>query len=132
MLLQRYVETNSKHISTQCPTNTKENELNRSEGIYEILNIAISKKTGVELAVASYGNLAKFKNGAMSKTAGVDEAILKFKGSAVLFESPRQESNLRVFCGGASLKEGDYSSSRYEGSEGGHWMQEMTLLYIVL
>jgi dihydroxy-acid dehydratase len=66
------------------------------------------------------GNLAE--NGAVVKTAGVDESILVFSGPAVVFES--QEAACDGILG-KRVKEGDVVVIRYEGPRGGPGMQEM-------
>ncbi|WEE00599.1 dihydroxy-acid dehydratase [Taylorella equigenitalis] len=95
----------------------KENDLDRSEGCIRDIEHAYSKDGG--LAVL-YGNLAE--NGCIVKTAGVDESILKFKGSAVVFESQEEASEGIL---GGRIKEGDVVIIRYEGPKGGPGMQEM-------
>jgi dihydroxy-acid dehydratase len=67
-----------------------------------------------------YGNIAV--RGAVVKTAGVDESILRFSGPAVVVES--QEEAVEVILGGG-VKEGDVVVIRYEGPRGGPGMQEM-------
>ena len=66
------------------------------------------------------GNLAP--NGAVVKTAGVDESILKFTGPAVIFES--QDDAVHGILN-KKVKEGDVVVIRYEGPKGGPGMQEM-------
>src|SRR6185312_7966146 len=61
-------------------------------------------------------------DGAVVKTAGVDESIWKFRGPAVVFES--QEQAVEGILGGR-VKEGDVVVIRYEGPKGGPGMQEM-------
>ncbi|MGH2908375.1 MAG: dihydroxy-acid dehydratase, partial [Solirubrobacteraceae bacterium] len=67
-----------------------------------------------------YGNIAA--RGAVVKTAGVDESILRFSGPAVVVES--QEEAVEVILGGG-VTEGDVVVIRYEGPRGGPGMQEM-------
>jgi len=67
-----------------------------------------------------YGNLAP--EGAIVKTAGVPEELLKFTGSAKVFES--QEDAVGGILGGAVVA-GDVVVIRYEGPRGGPGMQEM-------
>jgi dihydroxy-acid dehydratase len=67
-----------------------------------------------------YGNIAA--RGAVVKTAGVDESILRFHGPAVVVES--QEQAVELILGGG-VKEGDVLVIRYEGPRGGPGMQEM-------
>jgi dihydroxy-acid dehydratase len=67
-----------------------------------------------------YGNIAV--RGAVVKTAGVDESILRFSGPAVVVES--QEDAVQVILDGG-VAEGDVVVIRYEGPRGGPGMQEM-------
>ena len=67
-----------------------------------------------------YGNLAP--NGCIVKTAGVDESILTFTGTARVYES--QESAVEGILGG-EVKAGHVVIIRYEGPKGGPGMQEM-------
>ncbi|MCG8511610.1 MAG: dihydroxy-acid dehydratase, partial [Rhodospirillales bacterium] len=67
-----------------------------------------------------YGNIAE--KGAVVKTAGVPEHILKFEGPARVCES--QEEAISIILGG-KIKEGDVVLIRYEGPKGGPGMQEM-------
>jgi dihydroxy-acid dehydratase len=66
------------------------------------------------------GNLAP--DGAIVKTAGVPEELLKFTGPAKVFES--QEDAVDGILGGA-VAAGDVVVIRYEGPRGGPGMQEM-------
>ena len=67
-----------------------------------------------------YGNLAV--EGAVVKTAGVEEALWTFEGPAVVFES--QEDAVEGILGDR-VKPGDVVVIRYEGPKGGPGMQEM-------
>jgi dihydroxy-acid dehydratase len=67
-----------------------------------------------------FGNLAP--NGAVVKVGGVSEAMMKFEGPAVIFES--QEEAMAGILGG-KVKAGDCVVVRYEGPKGGPGMQEM-------
>ncbi|HZE34728.1 MAG TPA: dihydroxy-acid dehydratase [Actinoallomurus sp.] len=67
-----------------------------------------------------YGNLAV--EGAVVKTAGVEEELWKFEGPAVVFES--QEDAVEGILGDR-VKPGDVVVIRYEGPKGGPGMQEM-------
>jgi dihydroxy-acid dehydratase len=78
---------------------------------------AHSKRGG--LSILS-GNLAP--NGAVVKVGGVGEAMMKFEGPAVIFES--QEEAMAGILGG-KVKAGDCVVVRYEGPKGGPGMQEM-------
>ena len=90
---------------------------NRETGVIRNLEHAFSKDGG--LAVL-YGNIAI--DGCIVKTAGVDESILKFNGTARVFES--QDSSVDAILGG-EIKAGDVVVIRYEGPRGGPGMQEM-------
>jgi len=70
--------------------------------------------------VVLYGNLAP--NGAVVKVGGVSEAMMKFEGPAVIFES--QEDAMAGILAG-QVKAGDCVVVRYEGPKGGPGMQEM-------
>ncbi len=92
-------------------------DTDRAAGCIRSASHAYSKDGG--LAVL-FGNLAP--NGCIVKTAGVDESILRFEGTARVFES--QESACAGILGG-KVKEGDVVIIRYEGPKGGPGMQEM-------
>jgi len=94
-----------------------ENDLDRSEGCIRDLAHAYSKDGG--LAVL-YGNIAE--KGCIVKTAGVDESILKFSGTARVFES--QDDAVTGILNN-TVKAGDVVVIRYEGPKGGPGMQEM-------
>lgn len=66
------------------------------------------------------GNLAL--DGAVLKTAGIDEELFSFQGPAVVVES--QEEAVSVILG-KQIKPGDVLVVRYEGPAGGPGMQEM-------
>src|SRR5690606_4140546 len=66
------------------------------------------------------GNIAV--DGAVVKTAGVDESIWTFSGPAVVCES-QDEAVKRILA--KEVKEGDVVVIRYEGPKGGPGMQEM-------
>jgi dihydroxy-acid dehydratase len=92
-------------------------DLDRSEGCIRDVEHAYTKDGG--LAVL-YGNLAV--EGAVVKTAGVEEALWRFSGPAVVFES--QEDAVEGILGNR-VKPGDVVVIRYEGPKGGPGMQEM-------
>lgn len=89
----------------------------RAEGCIRSLAHAYSLEGG--LAVL-YGNLAV--DGCVVKTAGVDESIHRFEGTAKIFES--QDSAVRGILND-EVKAGDVVIIRYEGPKGGPGMQEM-------
>ncbi|MCZ6767913.1 MAG: dihydroxy-acid dehydratase [Acidobacteria bacterium] len=92
-------------------------DLDRATGCIRDREHAYSQDGG--LAVL-YGNLAP--DGCIVKTSGVDESLLKFKGSARIFES--QEDAVDAILGDKVAK-GDVIIIRYEGPKGGPGMQEM-------
>ncbi|WP_084964710.1 dihydroxy-acid dehydratase [Thermoactinospora rubra] len=92
-------------------------DLDRAAGCIRDLEHAYTRDGG--LAVL-YGNLAR--DGAVVKTAGVDESIWRFSGPAVVFES--QEDAVEGILNGR-VKAGDVVVVRYEGPKGGPGMQEM-------
>jgi len=89
----------------------------RAEGCIRDKEHAYSQDGG--LAVL-YGNIAL--DGCIVKTAGVDEAILKFTGRARIFES--QDAAVEAILAD-SIVAGDIVVIRYEGPRGGPGMQEM-------
>jgi dihydroxy-acid dehydratase len=78
---------------------------------------AHSKRGGLSIL---FGNLAP--NGAVVKVGGVSEAMMKFEGPAVIFES-QDEAMAGILAG--KVKAGDCVVVRYEGPKGGPGMQEM-------
>ncbi|MDM3887371.1 dihydroxy-acid dehydratase [Pseudomonas sp. BCRC 81390] len=92
-------------------------DLDRAEGCIRSVEHAYSQEGG--LAVL-YGNIAL--DGCVVKTAGVDESILVFEGTAKIFES--QDSAVRGILAD-EVKAGDIVIIRYEGPKGGPGMQEM-------
>jgi dihydroxy-acid dehydratase len=95
----------------------KELDRDREAGVIRSADHAFSKDGG--LAVL-YGNLAE--EGCIVKTAGVDESILKFSGTAHIFES-QDDAVLGILNG--KVKPGEVVLIRYEGPRGGPGMQEM-------
>jgi dihydroxy-acid dehydratase len=92
-------------------------DLDRINGCIRNLQHAYSRDGG--LAVL-YGNIAK--HGCIVKTAGVDESILKFTGTARVFES--QEAAVEGILQN-QVQAGEVVVIRYEGPKGGPGMQEM-------
>jgi dihydroxy-acid dehydratase len=88
-----------------------------AEGCIRSVEHAYSKDGG--LAVLR-GNVAI--DGAVVKTAGVDESIWTFEGPAVVCES-QDEAVEKIL--NKTVKEGDVVVIRYEGPRGGPGMQEM-------
>ncbi|OPF63976.1 MULTISPECIES: dihydroxy-acid dehydratase [Hydrogenophaga] len=92
-------------------------DLDRAEGCIRSFDHAFSKEGG--LAVLR-GNIAL--DGCVVKTAGVDESILVFEGSAYVTES-QDEAVAEILAD--KVKAGDVVIVRYEGPKGGPGMQEM-------
>ncbi|MDR2912260.1 MAG: dihydroxy-acid dehydratase [Alistipes sp.] len=92
-------------------------DLDRAEGCIRSAANAYSKDGG--LAVL-FGNIAE--RGCIVKTAGVDESILRFSGTARVFDC--QEDAAEGILGGR-VQKGDVVVIRYEGPRGGPGMQEM-------
>lgn len=92
-------------------------DLDRDRGCIRRVESAYSRDGG--LAVL-YGNLAE--DGCIVKTAGVDDSILGFAGTARVFES--QEDAVTAILHDL-VSAGDVVVIRYEGPKGGPGMQEM-------
>ena len=95
----------------------KELDKDRAGGVIRSVENAFSKDGG--LAVL-FGNIAE--EGCIVKTAGVDESILKFTGTAKVFESQDDAVNGILTN---KVVEGEVVVIRYEGPQGGPGMQEM-------
>jgi dihydroxy-acid dehydratase len=89
----------------------------KDEEVIRRYDNAHSKRGGLSIL---FGNLAP--NGAVVKVGGVSEAMMKFEGPAVIFES--QEDAMAGILAG-QVKAGDCVVVRYEGPKGGPGMQEM-------
>ncbi|MBR9909487.1 MAG: dihydroxy-acid dehydratase [Gammaproteobacteria bacterium] len=92
-------------------------DADRARGCIRSLEHAFSMQGG--LAVL-HGNIAE--DGCVVKTAGVDDSILVFEGSAHVTES-QDEAVANILDG--KVKAGDVVIVRYEGPRGGPGMQEM-------
>ena len=92
-------------------------DADRAEGCIRSVEHAYSREGG--LAVL-HGNIAL--DGCVVKTAGVDESIHVFEGSARVFES--QDAAVAAILGD-EVQAGDVVVIRYEGPKGGPGMQEM-------
>jgi dihydroxy-acid dehydratase len=92
-------------------------DTDRKTGCIRDVEHCYSKDGG--LAVL-FGNLAE--NGCIVKTAGVDESILTFEGTAKVFESQEQACDAILE---GKIGAGDVVVIRYEGPKGGPGMQEM-------
>ncbi|WP_137168542.1 dihydroxy-acid dehydratase [Salinimonas lutimaris] len=105
----------TKAFSQECRWPDADSD--RENGCIRSLDHAYSLEGG--LAVL-YGNLAE--DGCIVKTAGVDESIYTFTGTARIFES--QDEAVAAILGD-KIKAGDVVIIRYEGPRGGPGMQEM-------
>jgi dihydroxy-acid dehydratase len=92
-------------------------DTDRKDGVIRSAEHPFSNDGG--LAVL-FGNLAP--EGCIVKTAGVDESILTFRGTARVYES--QDASVAGILGN-EVKAGDVVVIRYEGPKGGPGMQEM-------
>jgi len=92
-------------------------DLDREKGVIRDAPHAFSKDGG--LAVL-FGNLAV--DGCIVKTAGVDESIHVFNGTARVYEA-QDDAVSGILLG--EVKAGDIVVIRYEGPRGGPGMQEM-------
>jgi len=92
-------------------------DTDRENGCIRSMENAYSTEGG--LAVL-FGNIAE--RGCIVKTAGVDESIWKFTGTARIFES--QDDAMSAILND-KVKAGDTVVIRYEGPKGGPGMQEM-------
>ena len=95
----------------------RELDMDRQKGVIRTVEDAFTKDGG--LAVL-YGNIAE--DGCVVKTAGVDESIWTFTGTARVCES--QDEGIARILGG-EVGAGDVVIIRYEGPKGGPGMQEM-------
>jgi dihydroxy-acid dehydratase len=102
-------------FSQSCRWDTVDND--RAEGCIRSIENAFSLEGG--LAVL-FGNMAV--DGAVVKTAGVDDDNLTFTGPAKIYES--QDDAVASILGGKVVA-GDVVVIRYEGPQGGPGMQEM-------
>ena len=92
-------------------------DVDRAEGCIRSFDHAFSKEGG--LAVLR-GNIAL--DGCVVKTAGVDDSLLVFEGTAYVTES-QDEAVADILAD--KVKAGDVVIVRYEGPKGGPGMQEM-------
>jgi dihydroxy-acid dehydratase len=95
----------------------KELDTDRTAGCIRSMQSAYSPDGGLCIL---FGNIAE--SGAVVKTAGVDEELFTFTGSARVYES--QEDACQGILDG-SVEKGDVVVIRYEGPRGGPGMQEM-------
>ncbi|WP_367190364.1 dihydroxy-acid dehydratase [Burkholderia sp. Ed8] len=105
------------HVAFSQDNRYDELDLDRANGCIRDAEHAFSRDGG--LAVL-FGNIAR--DGCIVKTAGVDGGMLKFTGTARVFEG--QEEAVEGILGG-EVGPGDIVIVRYEGPRGGPGMQEM-------
>ncbi len=92
-------------------------DTDRKTGCIRRIENAYSRDGGL---AALYGNIAR--DGSIVKTAGVDPSMLKFTGTAKVFDSQDDACNGIL---GDGVQPGDVVVIRYEGPRGGPGMQEM-------
>lgn len=92
-------------------------DTDKGQGCIRSVDNAYTKDGGL---CVLFGNLAE--DGAVIKTAGVDESLFHFEGPARVVES--QEDAIQLILS-KSVKPGDVVVIRYEGPKGGPGMQEM-------
>jgi len=92
-------------------------DTDRENGCIRDIEHAYNKDGGLAIL---FGNIAP--KGCIVKTAGVDQSIFKFTGTAKVFDS--QEDAVNGILGDA-VQKGDVIVIRYEGPKGGPGMQEM-------
>ncbi len=118
--LKRYLAAPGRAIDNRMGSQEKyyeSTDADRVNGCIRDISHAYSKDGG--LAVL-FGNIAA--DGCIVKTAGVDESILHFEGTARVFESQEQAAAGIL---GSKVQAGDVVVIRYEGPKGGPGMQEM-------
>jgi dihydroxy-acid dehydratase len=130
MTLKEALETQSlKNIYLSAPANRFNLTLGSQNNYYDTMDT--DRATGcirdIAHAYSRDGGLAVLKgniaqDGCVVKTAGVDENILKFTGTAKVFHS--QDAACEGILGGA-VQAGDVVVIVYEGPKGGPGMQEM-------
>lgn len=123
------VDAEAQRIYSTGPANVFCNTMGAHSSVYETLDTdrengcirslehAYTKDGGLAIL---FGNIAQ--DGCVVKTAGVDESIWKFTGTAKVFDS--QDAAVEGILGG-DVKAGDVVVIVYEGPKGGPGMQEM-------
>ncbi|MBO7301685.1 MAG: dihydroxy-acid dehydratase [Bacteroidaceae bacterium] len=123
------ITDDAKRIYSTAPANVFSNVMGSQNCTYETLDTdraagcirsienAYTKDGGLAIL---FGNIAKA--GCVVKTAGVDESIWRFTGTAKVFDS--QEAAVDGILNG-TVKAGDVVVIIYEGPKGGPGMQEM-------
>ena len=123
------VQPEAQRIYGTAPANVFCNKMGAQSNMYEALDSdrengcirdlehAYTKDGGLAIL---FGNIAK--DGCVVKTAGVDESIWKFTGTAKVYDS--QDAAVEGILGG-EVQAGDVVVIVYEGPKGGPGMQEM-------
>ncbi|MFI3291830.1 MAG: dihydroxy-acid dehydratase [Opitutales bacterium] len=108
----------TSNIRAYSQENYKEElDTNRDSGVIRSVESAFSKDGGLAIL---FGNIAK--DGCIVKTAGVDASILKFRGTAKVYNS---ENDASEAIRSGKVAPGDIVIITYEGPKGGPGMQEM-------
>ena len=119
------------HLYQSAPGNRFNLKLGSQDNLYDLEDLDTDRANGCirdfAHAYSRDGGLAVLKgniaiDGCIVKTAGVDESILKFSGSAKVFDS--QDAACDAILGG-KVSSGDVVVIIYEGPKGGPGMQEM-------
>ncbi|MCT1601303.1 dihydroxy-acid dehydratase [Kocuria sp. p3-SID1433] len=95
----------------------EDHDLDAQDGCIRSVAHAYTKEGGL---CVLFGNIAE--DGAIIKTAGIDESLFHFKGSAFVVES-QDEAVFEILS--KNVKSGDIVVIQYEGPKGGPGMQEM-------
>ncbi len=123
------IGSEAQRIYSTAPANVFCNKMGAQSNMYETLDSdresgcirdlehAYTKDGGLAIL---FGNIAQ--DGCVVKTAGVDESIWKFTGTAKVFDS--QDAAVEGILGG-KVQAGDVVVIVYEGPKGGPGMQEM-------
>ncbi len=128
-ILAETIDSEAMRIYSTAPANVFSNvmgsqnctyeslDTDREKGCIRSLENAYTKDGGLAIL---YGNIAQA--GCVVKTAGVDESIWRFCGTAKVFDS--QDAAVEGILGGV-VNAGDVVVIIYEGPKGGPGMQEM-------
>ena len=126
-----FMTSQAMELFKSAPCNRFNLELGSQDNYFDVKELDIDRANGcirnVAHAYSKDGGLAVLKgniavDGCVVKTAGVDESILKFSGTAKVFHS--QESACEGILEG-KITAGDVVVIVYEGPKGGPGMQEM-------
>jgi dihydroxy-acid dehydratase len=130
-LCKESITFQAMHLYQSAPGNKFNLQLGSQDELYDLDELDTDRNTGCIRdfghAYSKDGGLAVLKgniaqDGCVVKTAGVDESILRFTGTAKVFDS--QEAACEGILGG-KVAAGDVVVIIYEGPKGGPGMQEM-------